>query len=106
VEAQELPPLVQALQASKVFKAHVDGQQSDDVEKVLAWLAVLVEAGGTLADREFARRCHTRPHRVAGLVARMGMLNCDGYAMVEHDRAGGQVKLNEARLRGQYGLDA
>ena len=53
---------------------------------------------------EFARRCGTRPHRVGGLVARMGMLNIDGFAIVEHDRSGGQVRLHRQRLVTQYGL--
>ena len=60
-----------------------------------------------MADREFARQCQSLPHRVGGVVAKMGrLLNCDGYAMVEHDRQGGQVRLHRERLAMQYGLDA
>ena len=103
----EEPPLVVALRKSRTFKANVDGKEPDDVERTLRHLAVLVEAGGSMSDRDFARRCQTRPHRVAGLVARMGiLLNLDGYAMVEHDRAGRQVKLHRQRLEAQYGVTA
>ncbi len=97
-------PLVEELRKSKIFKAQIEGQSPSDVEKVLKWLSEIAEAGDALSDREFARRCRTRPHRVAGLVARMGMLNCDGYAMVEHDRTAQQVVLRRSRLIQQYGL--
>ena len=99
-----LSPLVEQLRKTKIFKAQVDGQSATDVEKVLEWLSIIVDAGDALSDRDFAQRCHTRPHRVAGLVARMGMLNCDGYPMVEHDRAAQQVVLRRSRLVQQYGL--
>ena len=100
----ETPPLVAKLRKSRSFRAQVEGNTPTDVDDVLAWLGVLVEAGAALSDREFARRCGTRAHRVGGLVARMGMLNIDGYSLVEHDRTGGQVILHRARLISQYGL--
>ena len=97
--------LVTALRKSKAFKANVDGRPTAEVEQALGWLGVLAEAGGDLSDQEFARRCQTRPHRVAGVVARMGtILNVDGYAMVEHDRGGRQVRLHRERLEAQYGV--
>ncbi len=99
------PALVEDLRGSKIFKAHVQDQQAQDVDQVLRWLSTLVEGGGRLSDAEFARRCETRTHRVAGLIARMGMLNCDGYAMVEHDHQARQVVLHQNRLVQQYGLD-
>lgn len=102
--AKVMAPLVEALRRSKIFKAQTEGQSTSDVEKVLEWLSIIADAGDALSDREFARRCQTRPHRVAGLVARMGMLNCDGYAMVEHDRSAQQVVLRRSRLLQQYGL--
>ena len=101
------PPLVAALRKSRVFKAHVEGKDGAEVEAGLGYLSVLVAAGGVMSDRDFARGCQTRPHRVAGLVARMGTLfNLDGYAMVEHDQAGRQVKLNRPHLSTQYGVNA
>jgi hypothetical protein len=109
-EPEAVEPLIEAalviaLRKSKVFKANVEGRPDKDVEQALGCLGVLAEAGGTLGDQEFARRCQTRPHRVAGLVARMGtILNLDGYAMVEHDRGGRQVRLHKERLAAQYGV--
>lgn len=97
-------PLVDALRKSAVFKAQTEGHKQSDVEKVLEWLTIIAEASDAMSDREFARRCQTLPHRVAGLVARMGMLNCDGYAMVEHDRGAQQVVLKRTLLVQQYGL--
>jgi hypothetical protein len=98
--------LVSRLRKSKAFKANVEGRPEADVDKHLGYLSVLVEAGGALPDQEFARQCQTRAHRVAGLVARMGtLLNIDGYSVVEHDRAGHQVRLHRERLVAQYGLD-
>ncbi len=43
--------------------------------------------------------------RVGGVVARMGMLNCDGYAMVDYDRAARQIVLHRGRLVQNYGLE-
>ncbi len=100
------PALVEELRGSRIFKAHVQDQRPEDVDRILGWLGVLVEGGGRLSDAEFARRCETRTHRVAGLVARMGMLNCDGYAMVEHDHHARQVVLHQTRLVQQFGLDS
>ena len=106
-EAPAEPALVEALRKSKVFKANAEGRDESEVESGLGYLAVLVAAGGTMSDRDFARGCQTRPHRVAGLVARLGtLLNIDGYAMVEHDPAGRQVKLHRQRLQAQYGVKA
>lgn len=95
--------LVVQLRDSKVFKANTSGLDTTDIEKTLKCLSVLLDAGGQLGDKEFARRCETRVHRVGGLVARMGtVLNIDGYPMVEHDRAGHQVTLHKERLMTQY----
>ena len=99
------PPLVAALRKSRVFKANIEGKNPTEVESGLGYLSVLMTAGGSMSDRDFARECQTRPHRVAGLVARLGtLLNIDGYAMVEHDLAGRQVKLHRERLEAQYGV--
>jgi len=105
VTAAPMPDVVEALRESKVFRSHAQDRQEADVEKVLGWLAVLVEAGGTVPAAEFARKCQERPHRVNGLVARMGLiLNIDGYDVVKHDVASKQVVLNRSRLEQQYGL--
>ena len=103
--ASPVPDLVQALRASKVFRNHAKDRRDAEVEQVLGWLAVLVQAGDTAPAADFARKCQERPHRVSGLVARMGLiLNIDGYDVVKHDVAAKQVVLNRSRLEQQYGL--
>jgi hypothetical protein len=98
------PLLVARLRTSKVFAQQVAGVGKPDVERVLSWLAVLVEAGGSLTAADFARLCGVRPHQVGGVVARMGVLNADGFAIVEHDVAGRRVVLHKARLISQFGV--
>jgi hypothetical protein len=98
------PVLVERLRTSKLFTQQVAGAPKPDVERVLTWLAVLVEAGGSLNASDFARLCGVRPHQVGGVVARMGVLNADGFAIVEHDVAGRRVVLHKARLISQFGV--
>jgi len=98
------PALVKRLRDSKLFMQHLAGVPKPEVERVLAWLAVLIEAGGTLTSADFARLCGVRPHQVGGVVARMGVLNADGFAIVEHDVAGRRVVLHKARLLSQFGV--
>ncbi|AUX29549.1 MULTISPECIES: BREX-2 system phosphatase PglZ [Sorangium] len=98
------PALVARLRVSKLFTQQVAGVPKPDVERVLTWLAVLVESGGSLTAADFARLCGVRPHQVGGVVARMGVLNADGFAIVEHDVAGRRVVLHKARLLSQYGV--
>lgn len=98
------PTLVARLRTSKLFTQQVAGVPKPDVERVLTWLAVLVDAGGSLTATDFARLCGVRPHQVGGVVARMGVLNADGFAIVEHDVAGRRVVLHKARLLSQFGV--
>jgi hypothetical protein len=98
------PALVARLRQSKLFTQQVTGAPKPDVERVLTWLALLVEAGGSMTAADFARLCGVRPHQVGGVVARMGVLNADGFAIVEHDVAGRRVVLQTARLLSQFGV--
>jgi len=98
------PVLVGQLRNSKFFTQQVAGVPKPDVERVLTWLGVLVEAGGTLTTADFSRLCGVRAHQVGGVVARMGILNADGFAIVEHDVAGRRVVLQKARLISQFGV--
>lgn len=98
------PALVAKLRASKLFTQQVSGLPKPDVERVLTWLGVLVEGGGALTAADFARLCGVRAHQVGGVVARMGVLNADGFAIVEHDVAGRRVVLHKARLVSQFGV--
>ncbi len=98
------PALVAKLRASKLFTQQVSDLPKADVERVLTWLGVLVEGGGALTAADFARLCGVRAHQVGGVVARMGVLNADGFAIVEHDVAGRRVVLHRARLVSQFGV--
>lgn len=98
------PLLVTRLRESKLFAQQVAGQSKLHVEHVLTWLGVLVDAGGSMTAADFARSCGVRPHQVGGVVARMGILNADGFSIVEHDIAGRRVVLQKARLLSQFGV--
>jgi hypothetical protein len=98
------PTLVARLRTSKLFTQQIAGVPKPDVERVLTWLAVLVDAGGSLTAADFARLCGVRPHQVGGVVARMGLLNADGFAIVEYDVTGRRVALQKARLLSQFGV--
>jgi hypothetical protein len=98
------PTLIARLRTSKLFVQQVVGVPKPDVERVLTWLSVLIEAGGSQTSSDFARLCGVRPHQVGGVVARMGVLNADGFAIVEHDIAGRRVVLHKARLLSQFGV--
>ncbi|MFO7564496.1 MAG: BREX-2 system phosphatase PglZ [Enhygromyxa sp.] len=98
------PPFIQALRRSTVFQSQIAGQPAAETERVLSWLTVLVEAGGSLPAGDFAAAAGVRAHQVGGVVARMGVLNADGFAMVEHDHVGRRVVLHRARLVQHYGI--
>lgn len=98
------PSLLRALRASRAFNQHVEGQSKPELERVLGWLGALIQAGGAVSSADFARLCGVRAHQVGGVVARMGILNADGFAIVEHDVAGRRVVLHRARLMQQFGV--
>ncbi len=97
-------PLVEALRQSAIFRAQVEGQPVAEVERVLAWLGALAQGGGALPTSEFAAAAGVRAHQVGGAVARMGILNADGFAMVEYDHVGRRVVLHRSRLAQHYGV--
>lgn len=103
-QANTEPALVARLRSSKLFLQHVVGIPKPDIERVLTWLGVLVDAGGAMTAADFARLAGVRPHQVGGAIARMGVLNADGFAIVEHDVAGRRVVLQKARLLSQFGV--
>jgi hypothetical protein len=98
------PALLDQIRRSPVFVAQVQGQPIAEVERVLSWLGALATAGGVLPAADFAAAAGVRAHQVAGAVARMGLLNADGFAMVEHDHLGRRVVLHRARLTQHYGI--
>jgi hypothetical protein len=98
------PAFIVALRRSSVFQNHVAGLPAAETERVLAWLSILVEAGGSLPATDFAAVAGVRSHQVGGVVARMGVLNADGFAMIEHDHVGRRVVLHRSRLVQHYGI--
>ena len=96
--------IVEALRRSAVFQAQVEQHPASEVARVLDWLASLASAGGTLPAADFALAAGVRTHQVGGVVARMGILNADGFAMVEHDHVGRRVVLQRSRLEQHYGI--
>ncbi len=106
VQEPALHPLAQALQASAIFKEQVRSQPEVELRRVLGWLSALAEGPDALPADEFARRGGVRPHQVAAVVARMGVLNCDGFSIVEFNAAGRQVIFHRARLLQLYGIKA
>jgi len=98
------PVVVVRLRQSKVFAQQTAGVPKPEVERVLTWLGVLLEAGAAMTAADFAHSCGVRPHQVGGVVARMGILNADGFAIVEHDVAGRRVVLQKTRLLSQFGV--
>ncbi len=102
IAAEEV--LVTRLRESKLFAQQVAGVPGPEVERVLTWLGALLSAGGAMTAADFAKACGVRPHQVGGAVARMGVLNADGFAIVEHDVAGRRVVLQKARLLSQFGV--
>lgn len=100
------PPFVQALRRSSVFQSQTSGQLAAEIERILGWLGILVQAGEAMPANDFAAAAGVRPHQVGGVIARLGVLNADGFAMVEHDPVGRRVVLHRARLVQHYGLKA
>lgn len=98
------PPFILALRRSAVFLDQTSGQPSAEVERVLSWLGILIEAGDSLPAGDFAAAARVRGHQVGGVVARMGVLNADGFAMVEHDHVGRRVVVHRSRLVQHYGI--
>lgn len=99
-----VPPFIAALRRSVAFQNQIAGLTAAEVERVLSWLTVLIHAGGTMPSGDFATAAGVRAHQVAGVVARMGVLNADGFAMVEHDHVGRRVVLHRSRLVQHYGI--
>jgi hypothetical protein len=98
------PALVGALRKSAVFQGQTSGHPAAEIERVLSWVAILAETGGAMPAADFAAASGVRIHQVAGVVARMGILNADGFAMVEHDHVGRRVVLQRTRLAQHYGI--
>ncbi len=76
-------------------------------ERIVAVLAALDAAGGKLLHDALARRVGIPPLRLTGTLAVMRqLLNVDGYPVLSVDEDTGDVALDVALLREQFGLGA
>jgi hypothetical protein len=100
------PPLVAALLASGVYAQRRDTRAPLSDERVAALLAVLLDGGGRATMETLAARAGVPAHRIAGTVTALRrLLQVEGYPVIEIDPDGRTVKLDEALLREQFGLD-
>jgi hypothetical protein len=99
-------PLALALSRSLTFKKQVANLPTSEVDRILKCIDALAsDPSATLAEAVFAERAGILRRHVAGTVARLGILNSDGFSVVEHNVAGQQVILHRDRLAQQFGLE-
>lgn len=96
--------LVRRLRGARAFRDRVRDVSESELERVLLWLSALASGQDAMPAADFAKACGVRPHQVGGVVARMGILNADGFPMVEHDAVGRRVVLHRARLVQQFAV--
>lgn len=95
----QLHPLASALSRNDLFKAQAEHIPAAHRVRALRYLSVLLDAGDQMGFADFARRSGVPVFRVDGPIAQLEtLLNVDGYAVVERDRRGQQVRLHRARL--------
>ena len=75
-------------------------------ERVAAMLGVLLAGGGRATKDTLAARAGVPAHRIAvAVTALRRLLQVEGYPVIEVDPDGQTVKLDEALLREQFGLE-
>ena len=100
------PPVVSALLASDIYAQRRDKRAPLPDERVAALLTVLIDGGGRATLDTLAARAGVPAHRIAGTVTALRrLLQVEGYPVIEIDPDGRTVKLDEALLREQFGLD-
>lgn len=91
--------LAEKLSRSPVFKVQAEGKPAEKVSAALAQVSLLLEAGDRMSLDEFARRLGLPPFRASGPILELqSLLNVEGYAVVELDRTGRQVRVNRPML--------
>jgi hypothetical protein len=76
----------------------------DRLGEILTQVEILAEHDGKMAVEAFANRIGIPAYRVAGpIVVLSEWLNLDGYQVVTHDKASGQVRLDLAMLEALFG---
>jgi hypothetical protein len=106
VAAPGLGTLATSLSRSPTFKRQVANLAATEVDRILRCIdSLAADPTGTVPEAVFAERSGVLRRHVAGTVARLGVLNADGFSVVEHNVAGQQVTLHRDRLAQQYGLE-
>lgn len=103
------PSWISQLLAAETFAAQRATAKRSQVsdERIAAILSALDEAGGLLLQDALAQRVGIAPLRLRGTLAVMRqLLNVDGYPVLSIDEVSGDVTLNMALLREQFGLAA
>jgi len=102
-DAQRSSDFVRRIVSSSVFRALRVDAREDDVRRTISALEILVAAGDKLGAAPFARQLGIEPHQLVGWVARIGdLLNRDGFAAIEYDAAGEQVRIRREVLEQNY----
>jgi hypothetical protein len=104
----QLPALVTALLGSDVYAYRRDRSARAVLpdERVAAMLGVLLAGGGRATRDTIAARAGIPAHRITGVVTALRrLLQVEGYPVIEVDPDGQTVKLDEALLREQFGLE-
>ena len=103
------PAWIAELLGAETFAAQRAAASRSQVpgERVVAILAALDDAGGKLLQDALARRVNIAPVRLRGTLAVMRqLLNVDGYPVLSVHEDTGDVVLDVALLREQFGLRA
>lgn len=98
--------LVGALLASEGYAQRRDTRAPLADERVAALLEVLLAGGGRATMDTLAARAGVPAHRITGTVTALRrLLQVEGYPVIEVDPDGRTVKLDQALLRQQFGLE-
>lgn len=98
--------LVRALLGSEVYSQRRRTRADLPDERVAAMVTVLLDGGGRATMETLAARAGVPAHRIAGTVTALRrLLQVEGYPVIEVDADGHTVKLDEALLREQFGLE-
>ncbi len=96
---------IDAVLASETYEQQQQfaGRHPPSREAVAKVLVALDQAGGALTESALASRIGTSPMRLRGVLQGVAaILNVDGYAAIEQDRASSTVRLDRDRLRRQF----
>jgi superfamily II DNA or RNA helicase len=104
--APALHPLAQALSCSALFQTRCAELPAERTAQILKAVDALARVETrALPSEVFAQRVGLVRRRLEGELARFGgVVNVDGYAVLEYDRVADQVRLNGAHLQALFAL--